>query len=245
MTSETSKTSGAPPPPPPPFLTSKQIVLPLEMILYMAKFMKFEDYRSFIQSLWPNNDECDMVRRELWKLSTYQCETEFLNGNQLQVEYNFDPARRAEDRLLINVDYLLPAIGYSVPPDMDEFINLTNLIDFVRMQLPLNMCSNFQHASCPCHLGNFDEGRAADASFVKPALESCEYGHHHHYCQEHVVQWMIFSLGIVIVHQQVGDALDDEVIEGYLYFLNNGVCFQESKVHIWGSITIPEPQEPM
>lgn len=242
MTSEIRETFEAPPSLLPPFLTSKQIVLPLEMILYMAKFMKYQDYRSFIQSLWPNNDECEMVRKELWKLSTYKFEIVFLNGKRLQVEYNFDPARIEEDRLLINVDCLLPAIGYSAPPDMDRFVNLANLTDVVRMQLPLNMCSNFQHASCPCHLGNFDEGRAADALFVKPAVDACQYGHHHHYCQEHVAQWMIFSLGIVIVHQQVGDALDDGVIEGYLHFLNNGARFRESEVLIWSSLIIRTPQ---
>lgn len=230
MTSETSNTSEALPAPLLPFFTLKRIVLSLDLILYMAKYLEFEDYRRFIKSLWPNNEECEIVRRELWKLSTHQFATKFLNGKPLEVEYNFDPARIKEDRVLINADKFLPAIGYTVPPSMDKFINLTSLTHFIRTQHAWNTCANFRQASCPCHLAIFDEGRAAFARFVKPLEDACQHGHYHHYCPEHVVQWIEYILDFVIPHRHVGDPLDDDEIEKNLFFLDAEVRFRGAEM---------------
>lgn len=207
----------------------------MEMILYMGNFMKFEDYRSFIQSFWPSNDECDLVRAKLWQMSTHRFTTKFLNGKLLEVEYNFDPSRKTEDRILINVKCLLPVFGGFVPPVMDKFKTLTELVNFVRMHVHLNMCSNCQHAYCPCHMRNDERHRAR--AFVKPAVDVCRYRHFHHYCSQHVMHWMIFSLGTLILDRHIGGFCDNVVTEGFLYFLDNTVSFRGLDVHLWGSLT--------
>lgn len=221
-------------PPPPPFLTSEEIVLPMELILNMGNFMKFEDYRNFIRSLWPNNDEGELVRTKLWQMSTYRFTTKFLNGKLLEVEYNFDPSRKTEDRILINVEYLLPLFGGLVPPAMNKFSTLTELLYFVRIHIHLNMCSNYRRAYCPCHLRNNE--RHSAGAFTKPAVNVCRHGHFHHYCSQHVIHWMIFSLGTLIWDRHVGGFCNEDVIEEFLYFLDNIVSFRGLDVHLWGSL---------
>lgn len=138
--------------PPLPSFTSKQIALPLEVLFYMTEFLKCEDIRSFIESLWPNSHESKIFQGILWQRSTQKCTTWFIHGKQLKIEYNFDPSRVKEERVLMNVTNLSPGFGDIIMPAMEEFTSLTKVQNFVRIHVHLNMSSNCEHASCPCCL---------------------------------------------------------------------------------------------
>lgn len=169
-------------------ITLTQIDLPLDVIVYMAKFLSFLDYKSFIVSLWPNYIKSDIIQKTLRKLSTYKCETIFIDGAQLKIEYNFDPTRPKENRILINIDSLLPVFGGIVSTTMDKFASISELKNVIRMHVHVNMCSDGRYASCACHLVN-DDGQGSE-EFVKCLVRACEHGHSHHYCSKHVESWL-------------------------------------------------------
>lgn len=222
--------------PPLPSFTSKQIVLPLELVFYITKFLKFDDMRSFIQSLWPNGHESDIVRRILWQLSTHRCTTWFINGKQFKIEYNFDPSRVKEERVLVNVNCLLPVFGGIVMPAVEEFTSLTNLKDLVRMHLHVNMCSNYEYASCPCHLRNVSR-RNNYEPFRHQLTDTCNCRHFHHYCSQHVSYWLDFVIDFCIPLWQAGESIDDDCIDGYLHFLGHEVSFKAlDVVHLGDSL---------
>lgn len=201
--------------------------LPLEMILYMAEFLNFEDYRSFIQALWPNGDESDIVREKLWKLSTHTFEATFLNGRRLDIEYNFDPARTKRNRVLINLDHLSPIFGGTMPSATDKFINISELYNFVEKEVHLNTCSNHQRACCPCHLRHGAE--KFYGLFMKPSVDECERGHFHHFCWEHVISWLNQYLYTSILLQESKKLFDEEIAEQYSYFPEHIDYFQTGK----------------
>lgn len=121
-------------------------LLPKDVILHMSAFLKFEDYRKFVRALWPHGDEDDTVRQKLWQLSTHSISVEFCNGRLLEVEYNYDPERKREDRILINVENLLPTFGGVVPPASWEFVSVSQLNRFIKRQIffseyPLARCA--------------------------------------------------------------------------------------------------------
>ncbi|BAF73402.1 f3.1 [Tranosema rostrale ichnovirus] len=173
--------------PRPPVLTSKEIVLPVDVILHMAEFLCLEDFRSFVRALWPNNDEDDMIRKKLWRSSTWNATTTFLNEKKIEIKYNYDPWRTEKNRILISVDCLLPIFG-GIAPAMDEFTSVSELCNFVTRYVHLNMCSDYQHASCSCHLVK-NNGRGSEI-IVGPSVDTCHKGHFHHYCSQHVVKWL-------------------------------------------------------
>lgn len=174
----------------PPCFTSKRIVLPIELILYMAEFLSFVDYRSFIRSLWPNNDESPIFRQKLWKMSTYKNKTVFMNGQILELEYNFDPSRKRDDRCLFNLDLLSPVFGGISFPREDKFVNRDTCKALIEMHVHLNMCTASAYASCACHMLALDR-RIAPAISIPPR-GICKYRHFHHYCSQHVRQWFDF-----------------------------------------------------
>lgn len=176
---------------PPPCLTSKKIVLPIELILYMAEFLSFVDYRSFICSLWPNNDESPIFREKLWKMSTYKNKIVFMNRQILELEYNFDPSRKRDDRYLFNLDSLSPVFGGISFPREDKFVNKATCKALIEMHVHLNMCTAGAYASCACHMLTLDR-RLAPAIAIPPR-GICKYRHSHHYCSEHVRQWLHFT----------------------------------------------------
>lgn len=200
-----------------PFFTSKQIVLPTEMILYMAKFLKFEDYRSFIQSLGPNSDESEIFEAKLWQLSTHKFTATFLNGHQLPIEYNFDASRIKEDRVLINVDYLLPVFGEVSPSVTDKFISIRKLYNFIRMHVNLNMCSGGRHSSCSCEANDYDD----DEMFFMPTVERCRY--FHHYCSQHIKYWLDFYLVPSVMLRETGKFFDEDTAGNFVFFLHNTI----------------------
>lgn len=224
--------------PPLPSFTSKQIALPIEVIFYMTKFLKFEDTRSFIQSLWPNSQESDIVRGILWQLSTHKCTTWFINEKELKIQYNFDPSRGGEECVLVNINSLLPVFGDVVMPAREQFTSLTKVQDFVRMHVHVNMCSNCEHASCPCHLKNVGRHRNYEP-FQAQSTDTCNYRHFHHYCSQHVLHWLAFVMDILIPLQRTRESFDEDSIKGYLRFMGHEVSFEGSDVaHLGNSLVL-------
>lgn len=187
----------------------------------MAKFLCFEDYRCFIRSLWPHGNESDCVRQKVWQLSTYQCAYMFINGKSLVIEYNFDSSRIKEDRILINFDSLLPVFGGIVPSTMDKFQGVPKLTKFVKMHVHLDMCSEGERASCPCHLVN-EDGRGYEM-YVKPLVDACEYGHFHHYCSQHVSNWLNILEKTLITLRQMRGFFDEDVAKTFVLSLDDAV----------------------
>lgn len=182
----------------------------------MAKFLKFEDYRSFIQSLRPSNDESEIFREKLWQMSTHRFTAPFSNGKQLEVEYNFDYSRKEEDRILINVDCLLPLFG-NISPAIDEFASLSELETSIRKNVHLNTCSSHRHATCPCRLEN-DESEE-NSEVLKPSLATCECAHFHHHCSEHVIYWLKYFLATAILFRETGKCSNAYTAEIFLRLL--------------------------
>nr|BAF45769.1 c289.1 [Tranosema rostrale ichnovirus] len=167
--------------------TSREIFLPLDIILYMANFLQFDDYKNFTLALWPNNDESYEVRAKLWQMSTHRFETTFLNGKRLEIEFNFDPSRTERNRVLINTDSLLPVFGGYTCPSMAQFANVSELHGFIEQHVHLDKCSNFQYAECVCYLFK-DKSQGGEAP-SKSLEDACKHGCFHHYCSQHVRYW--------------------------------------------------------
>ncbi len=220
----------------PPVLPPKRFHLPEDIIIYMGKFLHFEDYRNFIRSIWPNNGESESIRAKLWLMSTYRKKTTFMNGKRLEVEYNFDDSRRGEDRFLINVDYLLPIFN-RVPAELNgKFTSVSNLRNFVRTQVNMNKCSEYGKAFCPCHLIN-KEGRGWE-TFVKPREDTCRYGHFQHYCSYHVIHWLnVFKNTTIQLHQK-SEFMSEQLAESSLLLLDDHVYVRGVEMRWRGPLLI-------
>lgn len=164
-------------------LTSEPVELPLRVIVHMARFLSLADYRSFVKSIWPDEIPSKTVRTKLWRMSTRKITSKFINREPIEIEYNYDPGRTEEERVLINTKYLLPITGGIVAPVPKTFISLTRINNFIQSSVELNVCSGHKYACCPCHLNNFD--RHSATAFVKPSTDVCPSHHFHHYCSNH------------------------------------------------------------
>lgn len=162
---------------------SRHIFLPCEMLLYMSNFLDFEDYRNFIRAFIPNGEENEYISKKLWELSTHKYNATFCNKKQLEIEYNFDAARMPEERVLINLESLLPIFGEIVPPGTSQFTSVTPLYDFVQRHVHLNMCSHGYYSSCFCNETEENED-------FPLSLQECNFGHFHHFCWRHVSWWL-------------------------------------------------------
>lgn len=161
----------------------RKFLLPCEMFVFMSKFLEFEDYRNFIRAFMPNGEENEYIRKILWQLSTHKYFATFCNKKLLEIEYNFDPARSPEDRVLVNLESLLPIFGGVVPPGTSQFTSLTRLYDFVKFHVHLNMCSDQYFSSCFCIQ------ISEDKDFTL-SLQECRFEHFHHFCWRHVAWWL-------------------------------------------------------
>ena len=84
------------------------------------------DYRSFVKPIWPDKIPSKTVRSKLWRMSTRKFTTKFINGEPIEVQYNYDP-ERIEDHVLIDTEYLLPVFGGIVAPVLKTFTSLTKI----------------------------------------------------------------------------------------------------------------------
>ncbi|AHY21950.1 repeat element 11 [Diadegma semiclausum ichnovirus] len=199
----------------------KEIFVPLDIILYLAGYLKFEDYRNFVRSFWPANDECDIVRKTLWQMSTHKIAATFLNGERSEIEYNFDASRDKQHRILFNVETLSPVFGRVVPPGTDKFLAVPRLQNFIRMHVHLNMCSGQRYAACLCH--KLKCSSYTGVPIVKPPEIACKYGHFHHYCWQHVTNWLNFYLTPNVLLRETSDLYDEDMAESLLLFISNTV----------------------
>lgn len=183
-----------------PCSTSKQTVLTINEILEMAESLSLEDYRSFVRSLWLTDDQRDIVRDQMWNMSTHRITTTFINGDRLDIEYNYDPARKRKDRYLINMDSLSPIFGGVSVPWKEKFVSISTCTDFVEMHVHLNMCSGGRYSSCSCP-GETLAGERVP-TFAKHSQVTCKYEHVHHYCAQHVRQWLLLIVDSSIVHSE-------------------------------------------
>lgn len=206
-----------------PFSLTKEL-LPVEVIIYLGNFMKFKDYVSFIRGLWPYHDEDESVRKKLWQKSTHWMRTEFINGKHLDVEYNYDHTRVAEQQVLINVNTLLPLFGGLIPRNMEtSFVDVERINVFVETSVRVNNCRAHAYASCPCHL-NVDPEAAGE--FEPPLENGCADGHFHHFCSEHVIHWLTYVLKTSIKNLEEG-SFDEQATSAFLRFLGETIYYRD------------------
>lgn len=206
---------------------SPEICVPLDIILHMANYLNFADYRSFVRFIWPNGNEDHSVRLKLWKLSTHKFQATFLNGKSVDIEYNFDPERMEEDRILIKMDCLRPVFGGKSPPTRHQFASIFELYEFVKEEVQLDECSDHRHAACPCHL--LDAGEKIYENFVKPPVDECENKHFHHYCWEHILSWLMNYLHTSILLRESEQLFKQEIADQYAFCPEDIPYFQTGK----------------
>lgn len=199
--------------------------LPVDLIVYLGNFMQFKDYSSFIRGLWPDHDEDESVQLALWKKSTHRLRSEFIGGKHLEIEYNYDHTRIDEERVLINVNTLLPVFGGLVPPDTETFANVKRLNAFVETHVRLNECHGYRYASCPCHL-EVDPDAAAD--FESLPDNACADGHFHHFCSQHVNHWLSLVLENSIKNLEEG-SFNEQSTSEFTGFLGSTLYFRDGK----------------
>lgn len=209
------------PPPRPSKLMSRKNALPknVTLCLCLSEFLRFAEFRSLVKSVWPNNDEGDIIRSRMWQLSTHIAKIPFINGKQLSIEFNYNPWRKNQECILINVKTLLPIFGRIMPSAVEKFISVSQIENYVKMHVHLNMCSDYRHRSCSCHLKNYNPNEAR--AFAKPSFDACRFGHFHHYCSEHVSHWLKFFLNPLLMAKEENTSPDEDDIQNYLFFSSN------------------------
>ncbi|AIK25632.1 Rep1 [Hyposoter didymator ichnovirus] len=203
----------------------KQVVLPIDTILYISRFMEFLDYRNFVRALWPDKEKRaydQLIQNKLWQLSTHRFTTRFINWEPIEIEYNFDP-ERTDNRVLINWDYLRPVFGGVTPQQTEKFLSHRDLKKFVDKHVNLNKCTLFVYASCPCK-GQTDDQTARRHEKM---LTSCEEQHFHHYCSDHVNSWL-YHLAYVITNIHQNRGYDRSMDKSFMTFLDTRVYFRDS-----------------
>ncbi len=141
------------------------------------KILNYKTSRSFTE-FFESYGVWDKLRYHL----THKFQATFLNGLKGEIEYNFNPARRREDRVLINIRNLSPLFGGIVPATTEEFTSIAKLDDFLQAHVHLNKCSYGVHASCACGQKSSED--------VELFGSVCKYRHIHHFCSEHVRGWL-------------------------------------------------------
>lgn len=191
------------------------IVVPIDVFLYMSAFLTFTNYKSFIRAFWPAGDEDELLKKKLWEMSCHKLEATFCNGKSLEIEYNFDATREGR-RVLIKVECLLPIFGGVSPSGLNEFESILELNKFIKDNVNLERCSSYRHASCPCHMGL--NCKDFPRLFMEPPLSECEVGHFHHYCREHVISWLGNYLHTLILLRESKELFDQVIAEQYAFF---------------------------
>ncbi|BAF45743.1 repeat element protein-d11.1 [Ichnoviriform fugitivi] len=162
-----------------------------------------------------NNDKHNSIAKKLSAASSIRSITAtFFNGKQLEIQYTFDPSKTKGDRLLIAMNCLSPVFSGFVSQGISEFASISEIIRLTNMHVHLNVCSDCEYASCPCHLRSSFQERYE--KFEKPQVEECEYQHFHHYCSEHVASWFENYLSILILFKASRRLFNKEIVEMFL-----------------------------
>lgn len=133
----------------------------------------------------------------------------FFNGKQLDIQYIFVPWSSKENRVLIANNCLIPVFGGLALRGKSKFTSIPKIVQFVNMHVHLNMCSDSQYASCPCHIRWFF--RQCYEKFEKPDVDECGYKHFHHYCSLHVAYWFENYLLLLILSKESRHLFDKEI----------------------------------
>lgn len=203
---------------------SPEISVHMDSILHMANYFNSADYRGVVRSIWTDGNENPSALVNLWNLFTHKFEATFLNGKHVDIEYNFDSKRKEEDRVLIKMNCLLPVFGGKLPPTRYQFASIFELYEFVKEEVQLDECSNYQHAACPCNLHR--AGEEFCAVFEKPVVDECENKHFHHYCWEHILSWLMNYLYTTILLRESEELFKQEIADQYARFPSDIPYFQ-------------------
>ncbi|ULM71655.1 repeat element 22 protein [Diadegma fenestrale ichnovirus] len=222
------------PPAVPPLPAGMKANLLLKKILGIAESMEFEEYQRIIENILHKTHLHPKMQEQLRQISTRQFTATFLNGKPLVIRYNYDPSRVEEERVLFDVNSLLPVLGGVVAPALSRFASSSQIHGSVKKHVHLNLCDNGEHASCPCHLGR---NQAQVRAFVQPAVDACRDGCFHHYCSQHVGHWFQFYLVQVVLlrERRAGSTDDRDAAESFLVFLSETVYFAGFNVHFRNS----------
>lgn len=144
-------------------------------------------------------------------LSTGSTKATFFNGQQLEIQYIFDPSRSIGDRVLIERNCILPVLGGFVLPGINKFTSIQQIIRLVGLHVHLDTCLDGQQASCRCHLLN-DIGRR----YEPPSSDECGYGHFHHFCSGHLASWFEHYLNMLVLYQESRKHFDEEIADIFL-----------------------------
>lgn len=194
--------------------------LPLDVILYMSKFLSFVDFYKFVQSLWPNGDEIiDIVQSRLWQMSTHKVTITLIEGKNMELEYNYDPFRTEDTRILINLDSLSPVFGTMAASAVAKFTTVTDLHNIIKIHVHSERCSRRPEASCQCrwiNANNHDDGAP-----LKPSTDPCECGYVHYYCSLHVRYWLDFYSATSVLLREMRRFSDVNTTQSFLRVLTN------------------------
>ncbi len=166
-----------------------------------------------------NGEEEDSVEEKLWQLSTHKFEAKFFNGKPLEIEYNFDPARPEEDRVFISLDSLVPVFGGVLPEPSaaGTFAAVWEMFEFVESSVHLNKCPARRRPQC------------YPGPYENPSVDKCRYGHFHHYCWLHVVNWLDLYLKTTILLRESKELFDEEIARQYSSVTEDIVYYQTDK----------------
>ncbi|AIK25619.1 Rep1 [Hyposoter didymator ichnovirus] len=178
--------------------------LPCDIFLYMSQFLEFQDYWNLIEAFFPNGDEDDLIQQRIWKLSTRRILTRFFDpiSEPLEIEYNYDANRSEKDRILWNVESLLPITGPIFPEDPDKlWMSVPEIVDIVSTRYDMYKCSDYGYVNC-----NFYEQLFEPVTYPNPLNDrhpiKCPYGHYHHYCTHDVIYWFTDCISFSVREQE-------------------------------------------
>lgn len=201
--------------------TLKPDALPLDVILYMSKFLSFVDFYRFVQSLWPNPDKADIVQSKLWRMSTYKITITFVKGKKMELEYNYDPFRTEDARILINLDTLPPVFGATAAPLGEKFTTVTNLHNIIKIHVHSEKCSRRPEASCQCRWINVNS--QDDGAPLKPSTDPCQCGYVHYHCSLHARYWLDFYSATSVLLREMKHFSDVDTTQSFLRVLSNAI----------------------
>ncbi|BAF45701.1 repeat element protein-c18.3 [Ichnoviriform fugitivi] len=195
--------------------------LPVDIILYMSKFLSFANFYRFVQSLWPHQDLSDVIESRLWRMSTHKIAITLFGGKEMELEYNYDPFRPEDTRILINLDTLPPVFGAIAAPTEEQFTTIMNLFNIIKIHVHSESCSKRPEASCQCRWIN--DNSQDDGAPLEPSTDPCECGYVHYYCSLHVRYWLDFYSATSVLLREMKHFSDVDTTQSFLHVLSNAI----------------------
>ncbi|CAH4034271.1 unnamed protein product [Pieris brassicae] len=184
------------------------IYLTLDIILYLSKFLNFEDFASVPMAMKGT------LFKQHYGVSLLTSSKPHFRKRLPILVYKFDAARIKEERVLIDSE--LPVFGGILPQALEGFRSIPELHKFIEIHVHVNLCSEGRHAFCPCHL-LYDDDEDAFGGLVKPPVDECEDGHQL-YCPQHVTSWLNQYLKSAILLRESKELFNEDIAERYSFF---------------------------